>query len=204
MPDTYAAEPRTTLGKSVARLRREGVLPANIYGRGVESTAVQIATRDAAALLRVHGANTLVNLQVAGESAPRSVVVRGTQRHPVNQALQHVDFYQVDVNRNMQAHVPVVVTGEAPAVAMYKGVVIHGLDNVLVEGLPGQMPTHFEISVDGLTELESEVKVSDLQLPAGVTVLTSGDIMLARVSAGRTATDADVAAVPEGEQPPAP
>src|SRR4051812_21515684 len=106
MPDTYAAEPRTTLGKSVARLRREGVLPANIYGRGVDSTAVQIATRDAAALLRVHGVNTLVNLQVAGESMPRSVVVRGTQRHPVNQALQHVDFYQVDVNRNMQAHVP--------------------------------------------------------------------------------------------------
>lgn len=199
MPDTYTAEPRTTLGKSVARLRRNGIVPANIYGRGVESTAVQIATRDAAALLRTHGLNTLVNLEVAGESAARSVVVRSTQRHPVNQALQHVDFYQVDLNRTMQAHLPVVVTGEAPAVAMYKGVLIHGLDNVLVEGLPAQMPTHFEISVDGLTELEMEVKVSDLQLPAGVTVMTSGDIMLARVSGGRTAADA--AAVAEGEQP---
>ena len=201
MPDIYAAEPRTTLGKSVARLRRDGVLPANIYGRGVDSTAVQIATRDVQALLRTHGTNTLVNLQVAGESAPRSVVVRGTQRHPVNQALQHVDFYQVDVNRTMQAHVTIVVTGEAPAIAMYKGVLIHGLDNVLVEGLPGQMPTHLEISVDGLAELESEVRVSDLSLPAGVSVLTPADIMLARVSAGRTAAEA--AAVPEGEQQPA-
>ncbi len=199
MPDTYAAEPRTTLGKSVARLRRDGIVPANIYGRDIESTAVQIATRDAAALLRTHGMNTLVNLSVAGESSPRSVVVRSTQRHPVNQALQHVDFYQVDLNRTMQAHLPIVVTGEAPAVNTYKGVLIHGLDNVLVEGLPAQMPTHLEISVDGLTELESEMKVSDLQLPAGMTVLTSGDIMLARVSGGRAATEA--AAVPEGEQP---
>ncbi|RLT26888.1 MAG: 50S ribosomal protein L25 [Chloroflexi bacterium] len=199
MPDTYAAEPRTTLGKSVARLRRNGVVPANIYGRDIESTAVQIVTRDAAALLRTHGLNTLVNLEVAGESAPRSVVVRSTQRHPVNQALQHVDFYQVDLNRTMQAHLPVVVTGEAPAIAMYKGVLIHGLDNVLVEGLPAQMPTHLEISVDGLAELESEVKVSDLKLPAGVSVLTNGDIMLARVSGGRAASEA--AAVPEGEQP---
>jgi large subunit ribosomal protein L25 len=201
MPDTYVAEPRVTLGKSVASLRRAGIMPANIYGRGIESTAVQMATRDAQALLKLHGSNTLVTLQVAGEATPRSVVVRGTQRHPVNQALQHVEFYQVDLRRTMQAHVAVVVTGEAPAIQTYKGVLIHGLDNVLVEGLPAQMPTHLEVSIDGLTELDAEVRVSDLVVPAGVTVLTPADLMLARVSGGRGSTED--AAVAEGEQPAA-
>jgi len=197
MPDTYAAEPRTTLGKSVAALRRAGTLPANIYGRGVESTAVQIATRDAQSLLKTHGINGLVNLQVAGEAAPRTVVVRNTQRHPVNQQLQHLDFLQVDLNRKMQAHIPVVVTGEAPAVQTYKSVLIHGLNSVLVEALPTEMPAHLEVSVDGLTTPDSAVTVADLVPPAGVTVLSAGDIMLARASGGRVTTET---VVPEGPQ----
>lgn len=198
MPDTYAAEPRTTLGKSVAALRRGGVLPANIYGRGVESTSVQIATRDAQLLLKEHGLNALVNLQVAGEAAPRTVVVRNTHRHPVNQQLQHVDFLQVDVNRRMQSHIPVVVTGEAPAVQTFKSVLIHGMDHVLIEALPGEMPTHVEVSVEGLATPDSEVTVADLVVAAGVTILSAPDIMLARASGGRAT--ADESAVPEGEQ----
>lgn len=197
MPDTYAAEPRTTLGKSVAALRRGGVLPANIYGRGVESTSVQIATRDAQSLLKQHGLNALVNLQVAGEAAPRTVVVRNTQRHPVNQQLQHLDFLQVDVNRRMQSQIPVVVTGEAPAVQTYKSVLIHGMDHVLIEALPGEMPTHVEVSVNGLTTPDSEVTVADLVVAAGVTVLSAPDIMLARASGGRVTAET---VVPEGEQ----
>jgi len=197
MPDTYAAEPRTTLGKSVAALRRAGTLPANIYGRGVESTAVQIATRDAQSLLKAHGVNALVNLQVAGESAPRTVVVRSTQRNPVNQQLQHLDFLQVDVTRKMQAHVPVVVTGEAPAVQTFKSVLIHGLDNVLVEALPTDLPAHIEVSVSSLATPDSSVTVADLVAPAGVTILSAPDIMLARASGGRAAAEA---VVPEGTQ----
>ena len=197
MPDTYAAEPRTTLGKSVAALRRKGTLPANIYGRGVDSTAVQIATRDAQSLLKAHGINGLVNLQVAGEATPRTVVVRSTQRHPVNQQLQHLDFLQVDLNRKMQAHIPVVVTGEAPAVQTYKSDLLHGLNSVLVEALPAEMPAHLEVSVNGLTTPDSAVTVADLVPPAGVTVLSAGDIMLARASGGRVATEE---VVPEGPQ----
>lgn len=197
MPDTYAAELRTTLGKSVAALRRAGTLPANIYGRGVDSTAVQIATRDAQSLLKEHGINGLVNLQVAGEAAPRTVVVRSTQRHPVNQQLQHLDFLQVDLARRMQAHIPVVVTGEAPAVQTYKSVLIHGMGTVLVEALPTEMPAHLEVSVNGLSTPDSAVTVADLVPPAGVTILSAGDIMLARASGGRVTTEA---VVPEGPQ----
>jgi large subunit ribosomal protein L25 len=200
MPDTYAAEPRLLLGKAVSRLRRQGVLPANIYGRGLESTAVQIEARDVRTLLHDHGINTLVNLQVSGEAQPRSVVVRKVQRHPVSHQLEHVDFYQVDLARAIQGPVPVVLTGEAPAVHTYKALLLQGADTVVVEALPAQMPTHVEISVDGLTELDSTATVADLDLPAGVTAITAPDVVLAQISRPRGATADDEEALPEGEQ----
>jgi large subunit ribosomal protein L25 len=201
MPDTYAAEPRSELGKAAARLRRQGILPANVFGRGVESTAVQLPTRDAVLLLKEHGINTLVNLQVAGEPAPRSVVVRSIKRHPVNHQLQHVDFYQVDLKRAITASIPVTIVGEAPAVHTYRGVLLHGADHVTVEALPAEVPTHLEVSIDGITELDQSVTVADLTVPSGVTILTSPDTMLARVAAPRVMEEGE--AVPEGEQPEA-
>ena len=199
MPDTYAAEPRTALGKAAARLRRSQVLPANIYGRRMDSTAIQLPERDAQALLKEHGVNTLVNLKVAGEADARPVVVRKVQRHPVSHRLQHLDFYQVDLRRSITAQLPVTVIGEAPAVHTYQGLLLHGLDTVEVEALPADMPTHLEVSVESITELDGQVTVADLQVPHGVTVLTAPELMLARVTRSRLEETPEV---PEGEQPP--
>jgi large subunit ribosomal protein L25 len=199
MPETYVAEARTVLGKGVARLRREGILPANIYGRGLESTAVQIASRDVRTLLHEHGVNTLINLQVSGEAQPRSVVVRKVQRHPVSHQLEHVDFYQVDLSRPIQGSVPVVLVGEAPAVHTYKALLLQGADSVLLEALPAQMPSHVEVSVEALAELDSLATVADLQLPEGVAVLTAPEVVLAQISRPRVGgTEGDE--LPEGEQ----
>jgi large subunit ribosomal protein L25 len=199
MPESFVAEPRELLGKRVATLRRGGVIPANIFGRGLASTAVQLPERDVRRLIQGHGLNTLFELAVAGEPAPRSVVLRSVQRHPVSKALQHVDFYQVDLGRTMQAAVPVHVVGEAPAVHTYKALLLHGADSVQVEALPARMPTHLDASVEGLLELDSVLTVADLALPAGVTVLTSPDVVLARIARQRGTT----ATAEEGATPAA-
>ncbi|MGE0226908.1 MAG: 50S ribosomal protein L25 [Dehalococcoidia bacterium] len=199
MPDTYAAEPRALLGKSVARLRRQGVLPANIYGRGVTSTAVQIATRDVRTLLQAHGLNTLVNLQVSGEGQPRSVVVRKVQRHPVSRQLEHVDFYQVDLARPIQGPVPVVLIGEAPAVHTYRALLLQSVDAVVVEALPAQMPSSIELSIDGMRAPDATVTVGDIDPPPGVTIVTAPDVVIAAISRARGSGSAGEA-LPEGEQ----
>ncbi|MSQ35619.1 MAG: 50S ribosomal protein L25 [Dehalococcoidia bacterium] len=203
MPETFVVQPRETLGKRVAVMRRGGVIPGNIFGRGIPSTAVQLPERDVRRIITGHGLNTLFELEVAGESVPRSVVVRAVQRHPVSKVLQHVDFYQVDLGRRMQAAVPIHVIGEAPAVHTYKALLLHGVDNVLVEALPAQMPTHLDVSVDGLAELESVMTVADLVLPAGVIVLTSPDVVLARMARqrGTTAEAAEGAAATPAAAP---
>ena len=187
MPDRYSIAPRSVLGKRTKRLRWDGILPGNVYGRGLDSVAVQLPRREAEALLAEHGLNSLIEIAVEGEGEgeQRPVVVRGVQRHPLSRELQHIDFYQVDLTRPIQAMVPVTLVGEAPAVHTYQGIVITGADHVLVQALPAEMPQHFELPVDTLEEIEQQLTVGDLRSPAGVEVLTDPEIMLVRVARPR-------------------
>ena len=201
MPERYAVTPRTVLGKRSKRLRREGVLPGNVYGRGLDSVAVQLTRREAEDLLSEHGQNSLIEIAVEGEADERSVIVRQIQRHPLTRELLHLDFYQVDLARTIQANVPVTLVGEAPAVHTYQGVMITGLDHVLVEALPAEMPSHIEISVDGLEELDEQLTVGDLPVAAGVRMMSEPEIMLVRIARPRvSAEDEEEAELLEGEE----
>ena len=201
MPERYAVTPRTVLGKRSKRLRLAGVLPGNIYGRGLDSVAVQLPRREAETLLAAHGLNSLLELSVDGEADERPVIVRQVQRHPLSREIMHLDFYQVDLARTIQAQVPITLTGEAPAVHTYQGVLITGLDHVLVEALPADLPTHIEISVDSLEELEEQLTVGDLAIPEGVQVMSEPDIMLVRVARPRVvAEDEEEDELLEGEE----
>lgn len=196
--DTYQVESRTVIGKRVAALRRDGILPANIFGRGLESLAIQLPEREAREMLVAHGRNNLIEIQVAGESTPRPVVVRDLKQHPVHGALLHIDFYQVDLARTLRALVPVTLIGTAPAVNMYGGILLQETDTIDVEALPAAMPDHFEISIDGLAELDDSVAVGAIVIPEGVTLHTDEAFTVARVSRPRLAVDEDE--VLEGEQ----
>ena len=197
--DTYVVAPRAIVGKRVAGLRREGVLPANIFGRGLESVAVQMPYRVARELLIAHGTDNLVQLQIEGEAAPRPVVVRAYQRHPVTRDVLHLDFYQVDLARPIQGTVPVRLVGEAPAVHVYQAIVLTGADSIHVEALPADLPEHLEISIESMTEEDSVITVADLTIPPGVRVLTDPETMVARITRGRLQAEADE--ILEGEEP---
>ena len=198
MPDTYSVEPRTTLGKRVARLRRQGVLPANIFGRGLESVAVQIDERAVRDLLHSHGLNTLISLEIAGENSPRPVVVRDVGRHPVTRVPLHLDFYQVDLERTITGSVPIQIVGESPAVRDLGGLLLVGADSVQIEALPADMPNNVAVSIEGLVELDDEITVGDVDLPDTITVLSDPDQMLARITRPRGLSAEDEEA--EGEE----
>lgn len=183
--DTYELTPRAVLGKKVKRLRREGTLPANIYGRGLESVAVQISLRTAREMLTAHGTNTLISVEVEGEKEARPVMVRDVKVHPVSGAIQHLDFFQVDLARTIRAAVPVVLIGEAPAVAEHGGIVLTGIATVQIEALPADVPDHFEVSVEHLEEIDQQITIGALVVPQGVTVHSDEDQMLVRITRPR-------------------
>lgn len=198
MPDTYAVEPRTVIGKAVRALRRGGTIPANIYGRGLESVAVQLPWPEARDMLNAHGRNTLIEVKLASESDARPVVVRDIGRDPVSGEVEHIDFFQVDLTRTIQANVPIHLIDEAPAVGVFGGVLVQSLESIAVEALPNAMPEAIEISVAVLTELEQSLTVADLTAPAGVTILTGEDVGVAQIARPRVEVEEEE--VLEGEE----
>jgi large subunit ribosomal protein L25 len=192
--------PRAVLGKKVAALRRRGQTPANVYGHGIASTAVQAETAALLHLLRGVSRNQIINLRVEGEGAPRTVVVRDIARDPVNDRLLHVDFYQVSMTERMRAQVPVVLVGTSDAVSTYQGVLLQMIDQIEIDALPGDIPAHIECDVSVLTQLEQSVHVRDLPIDREkIHVHTDPDVVVARVASPRLAAEEEAAAPAEGE-----
>ena len=201
MTDAYQVQRRTVVGKTVAKLRREGTLPASIYGRGLESVAVQLPYVVARDLMNAHGYNSLINVQVDGEPKPRPVVVKQVAQNPVTRELWHLDFYQVDLTRKISGPVTVHFTGDAPAVTDHNAVLVIHADTVLVEALPADMPEALEVSLESLVEFDTYLYAKDIKTGEGVEVISDPEFLLAAVTRPRIVADAAAdEEIVEGEQ----
>lgn len=175
-------EPRQLTGKKVAQLRRAGVLPANIYGHGLESVSVQVELEALERTLRAAAANEVIDVKVVGERNARPVVVQRLQRHPLNSSLLHADFYQVSLREKMRAEVPLLFTGSSEGVSTFQGTLISSLETLHVEALPLDLPAHIEIDLSPLSELESAIHVRDVVVPPNLTVLNDPDVVVVKVA----------------------
>lgn len=183
---TLQLEPRSITGKRVRRLRRDGIVPGNVYGRGMESISVQASLLELRRVFRAVDRNAVVTAQIDGEGETRPVVLRTVQRHPVTHQVEHVDLYHIDLNRPIHSSAAVHVTGadECQAIAI-GGVLVHGLASVMLEALPMDMPSELTIDISGLEHYGQSVHVSDLVLPEGVRALTDPTAQIATVVAPR-------------------
>jgi len=176
-----SVEPREVLGKKVKRLRREGLTPANIYGNNVVPTAIELPTEEVRQLLQSSSRNDIVYLKV-GDEEPRSTFVRAVQRNPVTDVILHLDFYQISLKEKVRLRVPLHLVGVAPAVDQFSGTLLHALDYLTVEALPTDIPSHIDVDVAGLEQIDQSVHVSDLVVPPELEVLTDQGLVVARVS----------------------
>lgn len=196
-----AVDQRTIMGKRLGGLRRKGIMPAHLYGHGIDSLALQAPTATIINLLRTAGRNDIIDLQIAGEGQARPVMLRGVQRDPVSDALVHIDFFQISLTERLRADVPLSITGEAPAVQVYGGILLQSLDRVTVDALPADIPSHFEIDVSGLAELDTAIHVRDLKIPENVVLVSDPDQVIVKVATPKLAAEEEaVAPVVEGEE----
>ncbi len=173
------AKPRTVIGKGVRRLRREGILPAVIYGSEIEPTPIELNAHDATNTLLGVSGSTLIDLKVDGDT--HKVLLREIQVDTIRRDLQHVDFLRVSMDASIRTVVPVELIGSAPAAKEKGGVLVTGLDEIEIEALPQDLPERFEVDVSILKEIDDSIVVGDLTLPAGVEVLDDPDELIARV-----------------------
>lgn len=194
---TLNVERRTVLGKQVKQLRRDGILPANIYGHLQESQAVQVATHEMERALKAHGATTLYRLVIAPEGSEETVMVRHITRQPATNVIQHIDFFHVQMSEPMRAKVPVRLVGEAPAVKLHDGVVIQSLDYAEVEALPAELPEALELDISDMTDLNTSRHASALKIPRKVTLITPEDEIVISIQAPRVVVEEAPAAAEE-------
>jgi len=188
-----AVRPREVLGKKVKLLRRQAITPANIYGHRVQSTAIEVSTDELKHVLRTAGRNEIVYLRLDAEE-PRPTFIRAVQRNPVTDVILHVDFYQISLKEKVRLEVRLQLVGEAPAVDLFGGTLLHSLDGIAVEGLPTDIPSLIEVDVSGRAEIGDSLHVRDLPIPPNVTVFTDPELVVASVAAPAKAEVEEVAA----------
>ena len=167
------AEHREVTGKKVKALRRQGFLPAVLYGAGIESIPIKLDLKEASKVISAAGSSTLVLLKIGKKN--HQVLVRETQRQIIRRGLQHVDFLKVAMDVTIRAEVPVEFVGEAPAVRDLGGVLVTDLVEVEVEALPADLPDRITVDLELLAEINDTVTVGDLSFGKSVEVITSPD-----------------------------
>ncbi len=161
---------RTVLGKEVRKMRREGLMPANIYGADFESTAIQLPLKDFKSVFAIAKETGLVDVELDGKIIP--VLIKNVQIDPSTDEPLHTDFHKVNLKEKISAKIPVEAVGEPKAVTDKIGLLEQPVMEVEVEALPTDLPEKIEVNVENLAAVDEQVLVSDLSVPAGVEVLT--------------------------------
>lgn len=175
------AEPRDIIGKNVKYLRREGYVPAVVYGRRTNPISLKIQERQLHQALRETGGTRLITLKIAGDAEIRHVLARDVQRDTLNHSLQHVDLYEVVMTEKIKTEIPIILVGEALPVKKNEGLLLQGLSSIEIECLPGDLPPHIEVSLDGLLAIEQSILVRDLKVSDAIKVLSDPEEFIAKV-----------------------
>jgi large subunit ribosomal protein L25 len=176
---SLSGQSRTVIGKKVKILRKEGKLPATIYGKSIKSVSIDIAFDAFKEVYAKAGETGLIELTV--DKAMHPVLIHSVQVHPLSGIPLHIEFHQVDLKEKVHAKVQVEHIGESPAVAQKLGVLLSVLDEIEVEALPTDLPEKITVDVSTLAEVNQEFKVSDLAIPAEVTILTDLSLTIIKV-----------------------
>ncbi len=189
---TLKAEKRDAVGRGGAkRLRREGIVPAVVYGAEQRNYTIQISAKDFSDVLRhTTSENFLVTLEIEGANEKSKLaIVQDYQSDPLSGQIVHVDFHAVRENEEIHANLPIVLHGE-PIGVKSGGLLEHQLHNLEVHCLPSKLPESLELDVTNL-EVGAAAHVSDIKFPEGVHTSMNQDVVVAIVIASRAAVAAE-------------
>ena len=193
------ATKRETTGKASRRLRRQGLLPAVVYGHNATPATIQLDMHDFERVFVRSGRTQLIDL-VVGDGRANKVLVKEVQWSPRYNTLVHVDFHQVSLREKLQVEVPIAVTGEAEPVSVGDADVLLVMHTLRVECLPSRIPEVIEVDISGLREVEAGVRVSELRLPDDVVAVAEPDDLVVKLAARRVAAE-EAEEVEEAEAP---
>ena len=189
---------RTVKGKKVGAMRREGKLPAVIYGHHFDATPITLDLKETSRVLHGLTASSLVYINLNGKES--AALVREKQRDYLRNTLKHVDFQVVSLTEKIRAKVAITLEGVSPAVKDFNGIIITEMDSVEVEALPQDLPEKITLDLSNLKKIGDHFTVKDIALSDKVHVHASPDDVIVIVTLTKdeeAALEASAAAEPE-------
>ncbi len=181
-PISLAVSPRNT-SVSAKNLRKTGAVPGVMYGNDVPSTSIQCSLKDLRPVFKKAGENTLVEVQLDGKKIP--CLIHAVSFEPVTGDFEHIDFYAVNMSKKVTANVPLLLTGESPAVKGLGAILVTVHHTVSVQCLPKDLPRDLTLDISTLENFRDSITVSKLTVPPGVVIVNAPDTVLVTVQEPR-------------------
>ena len=180
-----AAQIRTVLGRKVKTLRKQGILPAHVFGHKIETIHIQVEKKEFEKVFEKTGETGIISLEIDKEKRP--VLIKNIQVHPITDEPIHIDFYQVNLSEKVTVNVPLEIIGEAPAEQKKVGLMLTPVSELEIEALPAGIPENIQVDVSKLENIGDEIRVKDLPIDKSkVEVKTDEEIVV--VSIGELVT----------------
>ncbi len=171
---------REKFGKAVRSLREQGLIPAELYGRGIKNLHLAVPAKDFLKTWKQAGANTVVNVLVENRKHP--VLIYDVKKDYLTGEVEHVDFYAVRMDEKIKAKIPLEFVGEAPAVKEKSGILNKAMAEIEVEALPANLPHSFEVDISSLDDINKSIYVKDIKVPKDVSVIVDPETVIATVT----------------------
>lgn len=170
---------RKLVGKKVKKLRKQGLIPANIFGPEFKSKAISINLKDLLKIYKIAKETAVIYLKLDKEEIP--VLIKNIQRHPINDFILHVDFRKIDLNKKIKTAVPIKIIGQSEAVTQKGGILLLQTELINIEALPENIPQQIEVDISVIKDIGQEIKISDLKKSDKYEIKTEADKVVASV-----------------------
>jgi large subunit ribosomal protein L25 len=171
---------REIIGKGVEKLREAGMIPAELYGHGIENIHLSVPAKEFSKLFKKAGESTIINLDLENKKLP--VLIHGISVNHLTDQIIHIDFYQVRMDEKITASVPLEFIGEAPAIKEKGGILIKAVQEIEIEALPADLPHSIEVSLNELSDIGMSIRLKDLEIGEKVKVLINPETVVATVA----------------------
>jgi large subunit ribosomal protein L25 len=192
------AEARKVIGKKVKQLRKTGFIPAVLYGHKIKSLVLSVPEKEFSKIFQAVGETSIINLVL--DEKKHNVLIHEIERHPLNNGILHVDFYEVRMDEKLNAKIPIIFSGESPAVKNEGGVLVKAIQEVEIEALPIDLPKEILVDVSILATFEDKIQIKDLKIKQGVRILAEPEEMVASVVPPRSEKELEEMAVKPAEE----
>lgn len=176
---------RDIVGKGIKRMRKEGLIPAVIYGHKVASQSLWVNFKEFGKVYKEAGESTIVELDI-DEKKKVNVLIHDIQKNPITDNISHIDFFQIRMDEKIETEIPLEFTGEAPAVKELGGVLIKTTDAISIKCLPADLPKNIEVDISVLKTFDDNISIADLKISDKVQVLVDLKTIVASVAPPRS------------------